>query len=58
MIDVNLEDCHGRTPLALAAEYGHEAVVEVLLVKDSVNPDSKDKSGRTPLSRAAVDTTR
>jgi ankyrin repeat protein len=27
--------------------------VELLLAKDDVDPDSKDKDGQTPLSRAA-----
>ena len=30
-----------------------EAVVRLLLVKDGVNPDSKDNNGQTPLSWAA-----
>lgn len=40
-------------PLLLAAGNGHEAVVKLLLAKDVVDPDSKDKFGQTPLSWAA-----
>jgi ankyrin repeat protein len=32
---------------------GHEAVVELLLVNDCVDPDCKDLDGETPLLRAA-----
>jgi ankyrin repeat protein len=38
----------------LAAEKGHEAVVKLLLAKDDVDPDSKDRLfGQKPLSWAA-----
>jgi hypothetical protein len=39
--------------LHLAAYFGVEAVVKLLLAKDGVNPDSKDNGRRTPLSYAA-----
>jgi hypothetical protein len=51
--DIDAEDCGGRTPLSWAAEYGHQAVVKLLLNK-GVNLESKDNTGRTPLSFAAV----
>jgi ankyrin repeat protein len=39
--------------LSSVAENGHEAVVKLLLTTNGVDPDSKDKHGRTPLSWAA-----
>lgn len=44
------KDTHHRTPLSYAAERGHEAVVELLLEENNVNPNSKDSTrGWTPL---------
>lgn len=37
----------------LAAEYGHETVVKLLLAKDGVNLDSNEKFDESPLSLAA-----
>jgi ankyrin repeat protein len=55
--DVNAQDDeHGNTgemTLWLAARYGHEAVVRLLLAEDGGGADSKDQDGRTPLSLAA-----
>ena len=44
----------GRTPLSLAAEKGHEWLVNMLLEREDVNPGKADTQfGRTPLSWAA-----
>ncbi|KAK5108065.1 hypothetical protein LTR62_008839 [Meristemomyces frigidus] len=51
---VDVKDKKGRTPLWLAAENGHEAIVKILLETGKVNPDSKDKTGRTPLLCAVL----
>lgn len=43
---------YGQTPLLLAAENGHGAVVKLLLAQDGIDPDSQDLDGATPTSRA------
>ena len=46
---------YGRTPLLWAAENGYNIVVHLLLAKDGIDPDLKDRqSNRTPLSWAAA----
>jgi hypothetical protein len=47
------KDSYGLTPLWWAAEHGHEAVVKLLVERDDVEADSKNRCGQTPLSRAA-----
>jgi ankyrin repeat protein len=47
--DWNIPNEQSRTGMHIAAARGHEAVVEVLLAKDSVGPDSKDINNQTPL---------
>ena len=42
----------GRTPLSYAAEGGHQTIMELLVQTGKVDLDSKDISGRTPLSYA------
>jgi hypothetical protein len=45
---------YGLTPLSWAAGNGYNAVVNLLLAKDDINPDLKDSQyGQTPLSWAA-----
>ncbi|KAI9763674.1 MAG: hypothetical protein M1839_006322, partial [Geoglossum umbratile] len=54
VVNTNAIDEDGRTPLWLAAEKRHEAIVKLLLAKDGVDINSKDfEYGQTPLSRAA-----
>ncbi|RYP10462.1 hypothetical protein DL764_000645 [Monosporascus ibericus] len=53
IISADSKDKHGQTPLFLAAEQGHEAVVELLVERDDVEADSKDEDGQTPLLLAA-----
>ncbi|KAH6970659.1 hypothetical protein BKA56DRAFT_496253, partial [Ilyonectria sp. MPI-CAGE-AT-0026] len=51
---LDVRDSRERTPLSLAAENGHEAVVNVFLEKEGVDINTKDSQyRRTPLSWAA-----
>ncbi|KAH9203322.1 hypothetical protein DL95DRAFT_234638, partial [Leptodontidium sp. 2 PMI_412] len=50
--DSNSHDACHRTPLMLATWKGHERVVRLLLSKDNVDPNRRDKHGKTPLWRA------
>ena len=50
---INEGDIWGGTPLAWAAERGHEGVVKILLGRADVNPDKADNDGHPPLSHAA-----
>jgi ankyrin repeat protein len=54
-VEPDLKDESGQTPLLLAAIYGHNTVVKLLLATGKVNLEAEDtKYGRTPLSWAAV----
>ena len=50
--DIN-EDCLGCGPLAWAARNGHDKVVKIIRGREEVNPDKRNKNGRTPLLYAA-----
>jgi ankyrin repeat protein len=48
--DPNVKDTYGWTPLLWAANKGHEGIVKLLLATDTVDLDSRNNNGRTPLS--------
>ena len=50
--NINKTDVYGRTPLMMAAEYGHLDVVK-LLIDNGANINKTDVRGRTPLMMAA-----
>jgi ankyrin repeat protein len=49
-----LRDADHRTPLAWAAEQGHEPIVKLLLSMDGVEVNAADRNGWTPLFLAAM----
>ena len=49
----DLKDSNGCTPLSWAVEYGHEAVVKLLVERDDVEVNSENDDGDTLLSQAA-----
>jgi hypothetical protein len=51
--DLSSMDTWGRTPLPRAAEYGHEALVNLLLGKGA-ELESKDTDGKTSMSWATM----
>jgi ankyrin repeat protein len=52
--DRNSVNSIGQTPLSVASEEGHEAVVKLLLAEHGVDPNHKDSYGRTPLASASA----
>ncbi|KAJ5523311.1 hypothetical protein N7513_012855 [Penicillium frequentans] len=52
-IVIDVEDGDGRTALSLAAEYGHEGIVKMLLQRGALI-DGNVRGGQTPLSTAAA----
>ncbi|KAI5785365.1 ankyrin repeat-containing domain protein, partial [Pyronema domesticum] len=51
VIDIELKDVYGKTPLFYAAQDGQEDVVRLLLEKGACT-NSRDNRGRTPLLHA------
>ena len=49
VINADSKNNNGRTPLSWAAENGYEAVVKLLVEREDVDADSKDRDGRTSL---------
>jgi len=52
--DVNEEDCVGNTPLVLAAQNGHEGVVNNNTPQTNISSNNPDKNGQTPLECVAL----
>lgn len=48
-INPNTKVANDQTLLLWAAKNGYEAVVKILLVKDGIDLNFKDKDSRTPL---------
>ena len=48
------KDNEGRTPLSWAAGRGEEAMVQLLIERDDVDINSRDRLGLTPLARAST----
>jgi ankyrin repeat domain-containing protein 50 len=53
-VEVDLKDKYDQTPLLLAAERGHGAMVKLLLEMGKIDINSKDDSSYTPLTLAAA----
>jgi len=53
-VNPNRPDKYGQPAVQLAAEEGHEGVVELLLGRNDVKPNMPDDFGQTPLSSAAA----
>ena len=51
--DVNAKDKLGRTPLRIAAYWGHKEIVELLIAKGA-EVNAKTAIGSTPLDRAST----
>jgi len=52
--DANTANTSGTTPLIAAAEKGHVRTIELLLTRDGISLDAKDKAGQTALMVAAA----
>ncbi|GLI79175.1 hypothetical protein PoHVEF18_007503 [Penicillium ochrochloron] len=52
-VDPNMEDSSYRTPLSVAAEFGQENILRILLETPGVELNSSDRLGSTALHHAA-----
>lgn len=48
-VSPDFKDAYGRTPFWLAAERGHEQVIQYLIQRSDIDINSKDISGQTPI---------
>lgn len=53
LINTGAQDSWGITPLHIATENGHEAMVKMLVEANPRLADTRDVDGRTPLMRAS-----
>lgn len=54
VVDINVHDKNGNAALLLAAFYGHENIVKLLLEQRSINVNFKNKAGITALMFACI----
>ncbi|KAI8718108.1 HET domain-containing protein [Fusarium sp. LHS14.1] len=50
LVNADAADFKGRTPLSVACEDANLRLVDLLITRDDVDPDSRDTAGRNPLS--------
>ncbi|KAF4456044.1 Ankyrin repeat domain-containing protein 50 [Fusarium austroafricanum] len=51
-VDINCQDASGNAPIFEAAMLGYQAICEILLEQNTIEPELKNYDGQTPLSAA------